>query len=203
MSETIDHLNDLKEIRSLMERSSRFISLSGLSGVFAGIFALLGAGFAYILIEGLKNGRVWMSVEEIYIFLFLDAFIVLILAIGSGLFFTIRQTRKKGLRIWDSTSKRLIINMAVPLAVGGFFCLALLYYGVVGLIAPGTLIFYGLALLNGSNFTLNDIRNLGYCEIILGVFATIFTGYGILFWAMGFGVLHIVYGVVMYFKYEK
>jgi len=203
MSETIDHLNDLKEIRSLMERSSRFISLSGLSGVFAGLFALLGAGFAYILIEGLKSGKVWMSAEEVYLYLFMDAFIVLVLAIGAGLFFTIRQTKKKGLRIWDATSKRLVINMAVPLAVGGFFCLALLYYGLVGLIAPGTLIFYGLALLNGSNFTLKDIRNLAYCELVLGVLATVFIGYGILFWAIGFGILHIVYGVVMYFKYEK
>ena len=207
MNETTDHLKDLREIRSLMERSSRFISLSGLSGIFAGLFALIGAAIAYWYLDMKLNGRqdflYRMSETEFYTFFFIDAAIVLVLALSAGIFFTIRQAKRKEQAIWDSTSKRLLINMAIPLAAGGYFCIVLLYYEVVGLIAPATLIFYGLALLNASKFTLDDVRYLAYCQISLGVVATIFIGYGLLFWAIGFGILHIVYSTVMYFKYEK
>jgi hypothetical protein len=44
---------------------------------------------------------------------------------------------------------------------------------------------------------------LGICEIGLGLIASIYMGYGLLFWAVGFGVLHIIYGIVMYMKYER
>jgi hypothetical protein len=96
-----------------------------------------------------------------------------------------------------------VINLAIPLAVGGIFCAILLYHGIVYLMAPAMLIFYGLALVNGSKYTLTDIRYLGLSEIVLGVFAAFFIGYGLLAWAIGFGVLHIVYGTLMYYKYER
>jgi hypothetical protein len=70
-------------------------------------------------------------------------------------------------------------------------------------VAPATLVFYGLALVNGSKYTLNDIRNIGYLEAGLGVVSMFVPGYGLWFWALGFGVLHIVYGVTMYYKYER
>jgi hypothetical protein len=207
MKETSEHLEDLKEIRSLMERSSRFISLSGLSGISAGIFALIGAAVAYwYLSESMYTGSYeedYLEARNFYLFFFIDALCVLILALGAGIFFTVRQTKRKKQSIWDNTSKRLLINMAIPLGTGGYFCCALLYYGVIELIAPATLIFYGLALLNASKFTLDDVRYLAFCEIILGVIATAYTGYGLIFWSMGFGLLHIIYGGLMYYKYER
>ncbi len=136
-------------------------------------------------------------------YFFIDAFLVLVFAVGTGIILTTRQARKKGQKIWDSTSQRLMINMTIPLIVGGVFCLSLLFYGIVGLVAPATLIFYGLALLNASKYTLEDIRYLAYCELALGCISTLFIGYGLMFWALGFGVLHIVYGASMYYKYER
>jgi len=136
-------------------------------------------------------------------FFMVDAAIVLILAISSGIFFTTRQARKKGLKMWDASSRRLLINMAIPLVAGGIFCLGLLYHDLFGLVAPATLVFYGLACLNASKYTLNDIRYLGILEITLGLIATFFLGFGLEFWAFGFGVLHIVYGLIMYYKYEQ
>lgn len=206
MEETVDHLKDLKEIRNMMEKSTRFISLSGLSGIFAGMFALIGAAVAFWYLD--YNSSTWEGYYfnrplNFYSFFFLDAGLVFILAFASGIFFTARNAKRKGQNVWDSTSKRLLINLLVPLFCGGFFCVALLVYGIIGLIAPATLIFYGLALLNGSKYTLDDIRYLAYGEIVLGMISTVYTGYGLLFWAIGFGVLHIVYGTVMYFKYEK
>jgi uncharacterized membrane protein len=140
---------------------------------------------------------------DFYMFFFTDAVLVLVASLLMGVFLTNRQAKQKGQAIWDATAKRLLINLIIPLATGGFFCLILLQHHLVGLVAPATLIFYGLALINASKYTLDDIRYLGMCEIIFGLLASVFLGYGLLFWAFGFGILHIVYGIVMYNKYEK
>jgi hypothetical protein len=212
MNKQNEQLEALTEIRSMMERSSWFISLSGLSGVSAGICAIIGAAVAfchfhtsggsikYYEYATLKNGA---PNVDFYIFCFTTGSLVLIAALASGIFFTVRKAKQKGQGIWDATAQRLLINLFIPLAAGGLFCLSLLYNNVLGLIAPATLIFYGLALLNASKYTLNDIRYLGICEIVLGLIASCFMEYGILFWAIGFGVMHIIYGTVMYIKYEK
>ncbi|MEL6866144.1 MAG: hypothetical protein AAFP19_17075 [Bacteroidota bacterium] len=207
-----EHLETLSEIRSLMERSSRFISLSGLSGIAAGIFALMGAAMVYIYLDisPFDNKRSYYIAAisaykwgmDYLTFIILNAITILVCAISAGIFFTTRQARQKGQKIWDATSKRLLINLLIPLVSGGIFCLALIYHGFFGLVAPATLIFYGLALVNASKYTLSDIRYLGFSEIILGLIALFFIGYGLEFWSIGFGFLHIIYGSVMYFKYE-
>lgn len=200
------YLEDLKDIKSIMERSSRFISLSGLSGVMAGVFALIGAYFAYQTVyqqqDYLSYRRADMTQDNI-IQLLAIAVGVLVLSIGVGIIFTQRKAKKNGQKLWDSQSRRLVINMLIPLVTGGILCLILLNYGFIGLIAPLTLVFYGLALVNASKYTLSDIRSLGILEIALGLVACQFVGYGLILWVIGFGILHIVYGIVMYVKYEK
>ncbi len=211
MDTTDQHLEAIGDIRSMMEQSSRFISLSGLSGVFAGIFALLGAMAAYWYLDLGWNAAYYSYAyssngainPDFFTFFAIDGLLVLSASLLVCVFLTTRNARKKGLSIWGTTAKRLLFNLFIPLVAGGFFCLILLKQGEVGLVAPATLIFYGLALINASKYTLNDIRYLGVCQIILGLTAGVFIGYGLLFWALGFGVLHIVYGVVMYVKYEK
>ena len=212
MKKPENHLQTLSEIRSLMERSSRFISLSGLSGIFAGIFALLGATAAYLYLKiGLFSRSYYTyatddrgSIKMDFItFFFTDAILVLVFSLIFGFYFTRRNARKKGLKVWDKTAERLFGNFIIPLVTGGLFCLVLLYHHLVYLIAPCTLIFYGLALLNASKYTLHEVRYLGISEVLLGLISSIYIGFGLLFWAIGFGILHIVYGTVMYFKYEN
>lgn len=196
----------------MMERSSRFISLSGLSGVAAGSFALLGAAMVYVYLglrpfsnyrifyaEVLQNSKWGIGYETFFL---LDAALVLILALISGIYFTTRKARRKGQKVWDSSALRMLTNLAIPLVVGGIFCLVLYRERQILLIAPAMLVFYGLALVNGSKFTLNDIRYLGLSEILLGIIGLFLPGYGLELWAIGFGILHIVYGLVMYRKYE-
>ncbi|MGB8374425.1 MAG: hypothetical protein WCE57_03825 [Salegentibacter sp.] len=204
------YLQDLSEIKQMMNRSSRFISLSGLSGVFAGIYALAGAAIAKILLSrtaslyrlGYDTFTETTPRAKLIMQLFLIALVVLILAIGTAVFLTTRKARKNGQKIWDNTSKRLLINFFTPLTTGGIFCLVLLQYGLVGLLAPAMLIFYGLALIHASKYTYGDLRSLGYTNLALGLIATQFIGYGLYFWAAGFGLFHIIYGIWMYKKYE-
>lgn len=197
---------DLSHIRSMMERSSRFISLSGLSGVVAGLAALIGAGYVYFVLkrngidyfEGDRNIYSMALVKELVII----GTLILFAAILSGYIFTANKSKKKGLKIWDGTTKRLLITFCVPLITGGVFCLALLFHHLFVWIAPATLIFYGLALVSAERYTLTDVKYLGYCQIILGLLSLFFLGWGLLFWTVGFGILHIVYGLIMHKKYK-
>jgi hypothetical protein len=207
-------LDQLRDIHRMMERTSKFIGLSGLSGVGAGIFALIGALAAhwYLMAGGLEGYgeslRYWPAQPHPWgwsplTFYILDASFVLAGALTSGIYFTTRRAHGKGQAIWDALTKRLLLHLAIPLVTGGVFCLALFYHGYLGLVGPATLIFYGLALVNGSKFTLQDVYYLGLCEIVLGCIGMFFIGWGLLLWAIGFGVLHIVYGIMMYLKYEQ
>ncbi len=202
------HLEDLSEIRSIMERSTTFISLSGLSGVFAGIWALLGAAFAYwylyVHLPVMSESRILPCTSintEVAVILFADALIILVLTLTTGYYFTLKNSRKKGQKIWNSTSKRLLISLLIPLISGGLFSFILLFQGTTYLIPAVTLMFYGLALVNASKYTLHDIKYLGIIEIVLGLCAAL--GFNLFFWALGFGVFHIIYGMLMYYKYEK
>jgi predicted lysophospholipase L1 biosynthesis ABC-type transport system permease subunit len=204
--ESKNYHEDLSHIRTMMERSSRFISLSGLSGVFAGLVALLGAVYVYFVFEreGIDyfDGEKNVFSEGLVRELVLIGCVILVLAILAGYIFTAKKSKAKNLKIWDQTTKRLLFNFAVPLVTGGLFCLGLLYHGMFVFLAPATLIFYGLALVNASKYTFTDIQNLGYCQIALGLLSFFFLGWGLVFWAFGFGVLHMVYGLVMHKKYK-
>ena len=203
--ESKNYHEDLAHIRSMMERSSRFISLSGLSGVFAGLVALLGAVYVYFVFqrEGIDyfDGKRNVFSEDLVRELAIIGAAILVLAVLSGYIFTARKSKEKNLQIWDQTTKRLLFNFAVPLTTGGLFCLGLLYHEIFVFVAPTTLIFYGLALVNASKYTFTDIQYLGLCQIVLGLLSFFFLGWGLVFWAFGFGVLHIVYGLVMHKKY--
>lgn len=209
MSEQNQHLETLQDIRQMMQRSSRFISLSGLSGIAAGFWALIGAYFAYDWITEFynnynRNGNFsGPEFEQLKLNLFLLAVAVLGLALLSAFYFTWRRTRQTKTTLWNHTSRQLTINTMIPLAAGGLFLIAMLQHNEWRFVAPGSLIFYGIALVNGSKYTLSDIKYLGISEIILGLVATQFIGQGLYFWAIGFGLLHIFYGFIMWWKNER
>lgn len=220
MSSQNQTLETIQDIRNMMDRSSRFLSLSGLSGVGAGVCALVGAWFANAVIAGsdrMKDikgagiGRQYDSggngLDVLHSFmghrLFMIAGVTLISAIVVAVVFTYIRSSKQGVPVWSATAQRLVWNVAVPLVAGGLFLLKLIEAGVYGLIAPGCLIFYGIALINGAKYTIGEIRFLGYAMTALGLINCWFPGYGLYFWAAGFGLLHIIYGVVMWNKYER
>lgn len=198
------YIEDLKDIKQMMNRSSRFISLSGLSGISADIIAIIGAYLAYQTIYANQDYLVYrqaiLSTQNLSSLL-LIALTTLLLSIASGIFFTTRKAKRNQQKLWDSQTKTLLINLFIPLTTGGILCLILLLKGFIGIIAPLTLIFYGLALVNASKYTLEEIRSLGIVEILLGLLGIYFIGYGLIIWTIGFGILHIVYGIIMHLKY--
>ena len=203
MKEQRDYAQDLADIRSMMERSSKFLSLSGLAGVMAGIYALIGAWIAYSVYnftpDTLINGVGSTQLTELTVL----GVLVLILAIGTAVFLSVRKARKRGESVWNGTSKRMLANMFMPLATGGVLILIALTKGVIVLILPMSLIFYGMAIYNASNFSYDDVKYLGLIQVGLGLIAALYPEYGLVFWAVGFGLVHVVYGIYMYIRYER
>lgn len=201
-----DLINQIGQIRSLMEKSSKFMSISGLSGVLIGSYALIGAAVAYIMLYGFNSQfgyrDHYVNRESIHALLFI-AFAVLIVSIGTGYYMAKQKAKKAGQSIWNPTSKALFQAMAIPLLTGGVLALILLYQQNISMIASILLIFYGLSLSAASSFSFRELRWLGVLDIVLGLLALCFPGYGIYFWAAGFGVLHIIYGLIVHQRYEK
>jgi hypothetical protein len=207
-------LKTLQDIRSIMERSARFISLSGWSGIWAGSVGLVGSYIAgqwlrqlpaayynpYRTAPATVADADYNAIVLRFIILALAVFIV---ALAGGYYFTWRKTRLQGGSVWNSASRRMFTEIAIPLVAGGIFALNFLHNRHEGYIAPTCLVFYGLALINGSKYTLSDIKYLGLCELLLGCISLTMPGYGLTFWAIGFGALHILYGIIMWNKYDK
>lgn len=197
-----DYLNDISEIKNLMNKSSRFISLSGLSGILAGIYAIIGAAIAYYVVTNSVRG--YLILDGVVFRTCVGILVAIaVLSIGTAIFLTTKKAKKNGEKVWDSTSKRLIINFLIPLITGGAYILIILNQERYGQTAALMLIFYGLALVNASKYSIGDIRYLGYTEIVLGLICAIIPGFGFWLWVLGFGVMHIVYGTLMYFKYDR
>jgi hypothetical protein len=211
MDNKAEYFEDLKTIKRVMEESSRFLSLSGLSGVFAGLIALAGAAVAVyiflggriLLTGGFISADMAMENDSLKIKLFAEALIILTLAISVALYYSYRKSVRKGLRMWTPVSKRFLINLFVPIATGGFLILILYFQHYWQLVIPSMLIFYGLGLVNAGKFTYSEVFYLGLTEIIIGLLAAVFPVCGIIFWCLGFGMLHIIYGLAMYRKYER
>lgn len=208
MKEERDYSRDIAEIRSMMERSSKFLSLSGWAGIMAGIYALAGAWVVFnvyhfnpdkIVFRTTGSGGLFPYLPEVIF----TAVIVLILAVGTAIILSYRKSNKRGEQVWNATSRRLLASMAVPLLAGGILVLILLSKNLIGLIAPLTLLFYGLALYSAGKYTYNDVKFLGMIQVGLGLLSTWFIEYSLFLWAFGFGIVHIIYGIYMYFRYER
>lgn len=184
-----------------MHKSSRFISLSGLSGVLAGIYALTGSALAYWLVTSDSNNTINVN-EDIFSFILIILASTAFLSILSAILLSIRKAKKNGKVIWDSASKRLVLNFLIPLLTGGLYIIIVLKSQPYGQTAALMLIFYGLALISASKHSIGDIKYLGFLEVAIGLLCALVPDYGFWLWVLGFGILHIIYGIWMYFKYD-
>ena len=204
-----DYLSHLSAIKGIIEERTKFKALSGLSGVIAGVFALIGAYIAHQIIynspsviytdvitygysgSGQVNDLLWVAVGT------------LVCALTTGIWFSARNARQKGTKLWTKAAIKVAVNLSIPLLAGGVFVLVLIWRGYYGIISSSCLMFYGLALINAANYTFSDIKALGLAMLGTALISLFYPGYGLYFWAFGFGILHILYGAIMYFKYER
>lgn len=196
-----DYLKDISEIKNLMHRSSRFISLSGLSGIFAGVYALIGAAITYLYL--LPEGDYLVLHSWNFRMIAFTLILVAVLTIITAFLLTTRKAKKNNEKIWDKTTRRLLFNFLIPLVTGGIYILIKLNSQHYGLTGSLMLIFYGLALVNASKYTVGNIKYLGYVQIVLGLICAAQPGYGFWLWVLGFGVMHIVYGALMMVQEKK
>lgn len=197
-----DYLKDISEIKQLMNRSSRFISLSGLSGIFAGIYAIVGALIAYFFLFPEPGDYLILDSWQ-FRWLLIDLGAVALLSVLTAYLLTTSKAKRNDEKIWDATTQRLLLNFLIPLVAGGIYILIKLNSQHYGLTGSLMLLFYGLALINASKYTIGNIKYLGYVEVVLGLICAAFPGYGFWFWVLGFGVCHIIYGSLMYVAEKK
>jgi ABC-type phosphate/phosphonate transport system permease subunit len=206
-----EQLEALQDIRKMMKDSSKFLSLSGLSGVFAGLYALAGAYLGHrIISKYLADGPATheydfsrLSYPGLLLDVIFISIVVLVLSISTALYLSLKKAKKTNQKLFDHTSKKVFWCMAIPLVAGGLFCVAILVNGSAAMVSSVMLLFYGLALVSASKYTMTDIKYLGYLEITIGLLAAFFPGHGLLFWALGFGILHVIYGSIVWFKYDR
>ncbi|MHA7128061.1 hypothetical protein [Algoriphagus namhaensis] len=198
---------ELAEIKSMMQRSTRFISLSGSSGLLIGLMACTASALVYYWLY--SPGPPWGEVSSHKLtsdLLYRIIFIAISLAALSLLvafWLTKKRSKVSSENLWSPASRRFLSALFFPMAIGGFMCLGRLWTQDYESLASLMLIFYGLGLVNASYFTLGEIKFLGYAQILLGLLAILLPGYGLLLWTLGFGLCHIGYGGLMYYKYDR
>jgi hypothetical protein len=207
MKDIQEYEKDISSIRSIMEKSSKVFSLSGFSGIMAGIYALTGAAVIFYMLhypaspfQPINYSNV--DTSDLWKIVFVGGS-VLVAAVLTCIGLSYTKAKKLTIAVWNNASKRLIINMFIPLLTGGLFILIMINASHYDLVAPASLLFYGLALLQISSNTYDELKYLGFSQVLFGLLAALYPGYGLLLWAFGFGVLHIFYGAVLYNKYEK
>jgi len=202
-------IQSVNEIKALMERSSKFVSLSGLTGILVGVYSLIGSWLAVrtLGLQGINTGEFSRVLNvttpmrlKIIVLLALCVFITSLITTFIISYYKSRRSKQK---LFNKLTYRLIWNFSIPLLTGGLFCLALLHHGHYGLTSSVMLLFYGMSLINVSKYTFSNVGWLGYAFIILGLLDCFLEGHGLIFWTLGFGVFHIIYGVLFYFLYER
>lgn len=206
MEKKKDYIQDIADIRSMMERSSKFLSLSGWAGIMAGIYALVGAYIAYAFFKFNPTEVAYSTAETAtpsMVGIVVLALCILLLSVGTAIWLSYQRATKRAEPIWNATSRRLLAGTATPLVAGGVMALVFIAHGLIGLLAPITLLFYGLALYSAGNYTYREVRYLGIILVTFGLLGSFAVEYGLLLWAIGFGLMHIIYGIYIHIKYER
>lgn len=210
--ENKEALNTLNEIKDLMEKSSRFQSISGLSIVIVGLLASVVSAGAWLMLlphsdiswlPTTCNGILINSPFRTKIAVF-SALLLLVISFSTVSFFSLHKMKKqRGAVSFDSTLRRCLFHFCVPMVVGGLLCAAMLLQGHYGLTSTFMLVFYGLALINCSHYTSSSIAMLGYAQLVLGVVDCFAVSHAILLWWLGFGLMHILFGIYFIIKYDR
>lgn len=198
--ESENYLKDISEIKNLMNKSSQFISLSGLSGAFAGIYAIIGAAYFYITTRSIKISDFETKDIDKATIIFI---LFVILSTLTTIIFTSIRAKSLDEKSWDVKTKNLVQAFFTPILIGLVFVLILYFNNEYNYLLALLLVFYGIGLLNAGFTTNNLVKPLGYIQVTFGLICAIKYDYTFWFFAIGFGIVHLVYGSIVYFKIDK
>ncbi|HEY4539305.1 MAG TPA: hypothetical protein VIG94_04750 [Faecalibacter sp.] len=199
----INPFEQLEEIKSMMQKTTKFSSINGWSGIWVGIIGLVASYLVYSII--LESSFQWHGLapdESRDAKLAFMLIITLIVACSGGVYFIAKKSKRNGESFINSVTKRILIRFLTILGIGGLVCGLLYYHLSFVYVAPSTLLFYGLALLYIERDTIKELKYLAFVEIILGLLAFYFIYNGLLFWTIGFGIVHLFFGVFLVNKYK-
>jgi hypothetical protein len=201
------YIEQISHIHQILAQRTKFNALSGLSGILAGVYALIGSAIAAriiyrsdtLLYNDFKSGVGSDGIVALWIV----AFVVLIASIGTGLYFSYKKAKANGELLFNQAGKKVIKEFALFMVTAGIILIILYSKGYLYLLSPMCLIMYGLAHIHIASFINSEVRSLGLAILMIGLVSLLFPGYGLVAWTLGFGVMHIVYGFLMWYKYER
>jgi hypothetical protein len=181
-------MDNLRYIRETMERSQSFTAVSGLGGVLMGLIAL---GATFLALRAETTGAwvaVWMGAAALSLSTALAAMTLKARAVGGSLLV--------------GAGKKFAWNLTPPLLVGGVLTLAMTQAGAAELLPGVWLLLYGTGVVTGGAFSVRVVPLMGLTFMLVGA-AALFApaAWGNLFMAGGFGLLHIVFGAVIWRKH--
>lgn len=173
--------DDLRFIRLAMERSPRFTGVPGWGGVWMGISALVAAAVAsrQPTVEGWLG--TWLAEACI--------------AIGIGGWAIRRKARRVQLPVLSGAGRRFMLSFLPPAVAGAILTMALYRAGETALVPGAWLLLYGAAVVTGGAFSVKVVPLMGICFMALGVAALAGPGWSDPLLALGFGGLHIAFGL--------
>src|SRR5437868_8349161 len=180
-------MDNLRFIRETMENASSFTAVSGWGQCAIGLTAL---GAAYIAARQSAPGHFvtggWIKVWLV------AAFVSLALSAGTMWL----KARAAELPLWSRPGRKLVLNFAPPALVGALLTLALARNGPTTLIPPTWLLLYGAGVITGGAFSVRIVPVMGLCFMLLGVVALFSPAVWVnVLMAVGFGGLHIIFGI--------
>jgi hypothetical protein len=199
---------DLKIIRTLMERASTYRAISAPTALVGGLLSLLSATF--IAKPDLLFGHTLRAREFAVTW-----FVVLAVTMIMNAFFVSREARKSG-RPFVSPGMKLALRAIIPtLTVPAIFTV---WYLKLGYLSGSELqlvaiwiVFYGLALLSTALFAPRSLALLGWAFLLTGISlpatADLVEGFASdvpnFFMGITFGAYHLIYAVFSWPRKER
>jgi len=180
--------DNLRYIRSAMERAGAFTAVPGVGGLVLGCTALAVA----VLARGLANTRIWLAAW------LGEAILACLIGVGAAA----HKSHKAGMPLLSGPGRKFLLGFAPPLLAGALLTLTLFREGLPGLLPGVWLLLYGAGVLCGGAASVKVIPVMGICFMAVGA-AALFApaAWGNLFLAAGFGGLHILFGTLITVKY--
>jgi hypothetical protein len=182
-------MENLEFIRDTMERSTHFTAVPGYGGMLIGFTAI---GAAYIAHTQAPLIRDWVIVW----------LVEAVLAFCIGLFAMWQKSKLAGTTLNSVPAKKMILSFVPPMICGVIITLGLWRYGDFVSMIPVWLLLYGAAVVTGGSYSVRAVPIMGWCFIALGAIAFFLpANTGNLMMTLGFGLLHMVFGLVIARKY--